>query len=149
MRTDASALNVARSLLLAPETASELRMALALILGTLNGNDAVLIEALGLFRAEIDVTRCILFALGATREPLDDDDVFGMGDRPWGEHGPGGLGITVNRLISSDHVRTALAGFLRDERGPAREAAATALRHSTTLASCANSSTRFWPRTRR
>jgi hypothetical protein len=70
-------------------------------------------------------------ALGATRTPPDKDEVFGLGDRPWGQDGPGGLGITVRRSIDDDETRRALEARLSDATSTTRWAAATALRHST------------------
>ena len=97
LRRDAEARRGAAARLLAGETPRVLRMVLALVLGTLPGGeqDAVLIDALERFAKDTAVARCILLALGATRDPPDDDDVFGLGDRPGGVHGPGGVGITV------------------------------------------------------
>jgi HEAT repeat protein len=131
LRTDAAARERVERLLLAGDTPPELRMALAFVLGTLGGSDPVLLEALRSFHGDEDLVRCLLHALGATRDPPDDDEVFGLGDRPWGVHGPGGLGITVRRHIDDPGVRQALAGSLSDGRGSVREAGARALRHST------------------
>jgi hypothetical protein len=131
LRTDPAARERAADRLLAEETPRELRMALAFVLGTLPGADPVLREALARFGDDADVARCLIFALGATREPLEDDDVFGLGDQPWGVSGPQGLGITVRRSIEDPETRAAIATSLADERGPVREAAAIALRHST------------------
>jgi len=134
LRTNDPERRHAERLLLDRATPKDLRMVLALVLGTLEGSDAVLLRALERFREDAEVLRCILFGLGATRDPPDDDDVFGLGDRPWGAHGPGGLGITVHRAIDDVDVRRAVAGCLRDGRGPVRQAAAVSLRHSAAAA---------------
>ncbi|MHC4938899.1 MAG: HEAT repeat domain-containing protein [Planctomycetota bacterium] len=131
LRTDPGARRAAEERLLDPSTPRDLRMALAFVLGTLPGSDPVLREALARFRGDLEVARCLVFALGATREPIDDDDVFGLGDRPWGVHGPGGLGITVRRFVQDEETRAALQDCLSDGRVGLREAAAISLRHST------------------
>ncbi len=133
LRRSAQARRDAEEILLAGDTPRDLRMVLALVLGTLPGNDsdAVLLEALERFAEDIAVARQILFALGATREPPEEDDVFGLGDRPWGIHGPGGIGITVRREIKDPRLRRSLTGRLRSEEPGIREAAALALRHTT------------------
>jgi hypothetical protein len=134
LRTNPAARERAEQLLLAEDTPRELRMALAFVLGTLGGSDPVLLEALRSFHADAEFVRCLIFALGATRDPPEDDEVFGLGDRPWGVHGPGGLGITVRRRIEDSEVRQALAGHLSDARSSVREAGAIALRHSIAIA---------------
>ncbi|MHC4164569.1 MAG: HEAT repeat domain-containing protein [Planctomycetota bacterium] len=134
LRTDPAARERAEQLLLAEDIPRELRMALAFVLGTLEGSDPVLLEALRSFHADADLVRCLIFALGATRDPHEDDEVFGLGDRPWGVHGPGGLGITVRRRIEDAEVRQAVAGHLSDARSSVREAGAIALRHSIAIA---------------
>lgn len=118
--------------LLAPETPRDRRMLLALVLGTLPGDaqDAVLLQVLERYGGDAEVARCVLLALGALREPPDDDEVFDLGDRPWGVHGPFGVGITVLREIGDPAVRAAVARWLENAEGRLREAAATALRHS-------------------
>jgi hypothetical protein len=132
LRGDASARQMAQSLLLDPETPRDLRAALALVLGTLPGeaSDGALLEALERFATDREFVRCALLALAATRAPPEDDEVFGLGDRPWGEHGPGGLGVTVRRAIEDPRVRQAIALHLQHEDSPVRRAAALALRHS-------------------
>jgi len=132
LRTDDSARRDVEARLLAPETPRELRMAFAFILGTLPGGpaDRVLIEALGAFADDAAFVRCALLALGATRDPPDDDEIFEMGDRPWGHHGPGGLGITVQRAIEDPSVRAALGEHFERDETVLREAAALALRHT-------------------
>ena len=132
VRQDAVARRAVQQLVLADETSRDLRMALALILGTVAGNasDETLLAALKLFADDIELVRCILFALGATREPPEDDEVFELGDRPWGAHGPGGLGITVHRAIEDPAVQRAVAGQLNAGDAGIREAAAQALRHT-------------------
>ena len=133
LRTDDEARKAAVALLLDPKHDSKERQALALVFGTFGGaeNDAVLLEALRKFPEDAEFVRCALLALGGTREPEDDDDVFGMGDRPWGAKGPGGLGITVKREIGDAATRAALGEFLTRPEPALRAAAAQALRHST------------------
>ncbi len=133
LRRDTAARQRAEGLLLGEDTPRELRMALAIVLGTVPGNvsDAALLNALERVEGDVDLKRCILFALGATREPPDDDEVFGLGDRPWGVQGPAGLGITVRREIEDPNVRQAIALRLSDAEAGVREAAAVALRHTT------------------
>lgn len=132
LRTDAAAREKAVALLLDPGTQPALRQALALVFGTFDGatNDAVLLKLLLETPRSEALVRCALLALGGTREPEDDDEVFGLGDRPWGAKGPGGLGITVKREIGEAAVREALERFLGTEEKGLREAAAIALRHS-------------------
>jgi len=132
LRADPAAWRAAVDLLLADATPAALREALALILGTIGdpNPDAALRDALAKFGASPDVARAVLLALGATREPADDDDVFGFGDRPWGATGPGALGVTVRREIEDATTRGAVAGRLVDVDPKTRWAAATALRHS-------------------
>ncbi len=132
LRADDTARRDVEARLLAPETPRELRMAFAFILGTLPGGpaDRVLIEALVVFARDAAFVRCALLALGATRDPPDDDEIFEMGDRPWGHHGPGGLGITVQRPIEDPRVRAALGEHFEREETALREAAALALRHT-------------------
>ena len=115
--------------LLDPRTPREIRMALALILGSLGRSDSVLIDALTRFADDADVVRCLLFGLGAFRHE-SDDELFDMGARPWGVTGPGELGITLHRSVADAATRQAIAKHLRDRRGTVREAAALALRHS-------------------
>jgi len=135
LRLDEEARRMAESLLLDEQTGRELRMALALVLGTLPGGaaDPALLEALGRFASDAAFVRCGLLALGATREPPEDDEIFGLGDRPWGASGPGGLGITVRRFIGDPHLRQTLALYLEDERGEVRQAAAVVLRHTVSV----------------
>ena len=135
LRRDQKVLRDAEARLLDPNTLRELRMALAFVLGTLGTSDAVLIEALQRYAKDTELVRCLLFGLGATREPPDDDEVFGLGDRPWGVNGPGGMGITVRHRVDDPAARDALARHLRDKRDSVREAAAIALRHSTMITS--------------
>ena len=131
-REEPGAWERAAAMLRAEGTTPELRQALALVLGTLDrpGTDALLLEVLAMPGTDAALARCLLLALGATREPEEDDDVFGLGDRPWGAKGPGGIGITVRRRIGDAAVRAALAGALGRAEIPVREAAAVALRHS-------------------
>jgi hypothetical protein len=104
LRTDRAALERAIARLLRPGLSSDVRSALAFVLGTLPGEagtlaDRALIDAVRLFASDTAFVRCALLALGAQREPAEDDDVFGLGDRPHGVLGPLGLGITVRREI--------------------------------------------------
>jgi len=130
-RTDPAARALAEQVLLDASAPSELRQAVALILGTIGASDPVLLQALAGCADDPALLRCVILALGATRDPPEDDDVFDLGERPWGQQGPGGLGITVRREIEDDDVRQALAACLLDDRAIAREAAAQALRHTT------------------
>jgi HEAT repeat protein len=135
LRTDPAAWDEAVRRLLDPREDATLRAALAFVLGTIDAprTDAVLLDALRSVEAPgapEDLRRAIVLALGATREPADKDDVFAFGDRPWGEDGPGGLGITVRRRIDDPATRAALAGALRASPVEIRRVAAVALRHS-------------------
>ena len=76
------------------------------------------------------VTQTVLIAaLGATRTPPDDDDVFDLEAAPYfGVPGPGGIGITVRNEIRDPHVLARLGALLVDrERPEVRMAAAAAL----------------------
>jgi hypothetical protein len=117
---------------MARDSPATLRQALALILGTIArpDTDSLLREALERFKGDPAFERCALLALGAAREPEEDDDVFGLGDRPWGAKGPGGIGITVRRAVEDAETRAALARGLEGPAPEVREAAASALRHS-------------------
>ncbi len=130
VRTDEAALRAAQKELLAAGTPRDVRMALALVLGTLPGSDDVLLEAARRFAEDAEFVRCALLALGATREPEDEDEIFDLGDRPWGERGPLGLGITVRRSIDDARVRSSVASWLEDDAIAVRRAAAVALRQS-------------------
>ena len=135
LRTDAAAWDAAVRSLLDPNQDAALREALALVLGTIDAprTDAVLLDALrqvGAAGGPEDLRRVLLLALGATRDPPDKDDVFDFGDRPWGEDGPSGIGITVRRRIDDAAVRAALKDALRDAPAETRRSAAVALRHS-------------------
>jgi hypothetical protein len=132
LRTDPEARRRAAARLLARDTPAAEREMLAFVLGTLDrpDTDALLLEALRLYGSDPSFARCALLALGATREPEEDDDVFDLGDRPYGAKGPGGIGITVRRVIGDAAVRAALARALDRPEPAVREAAATSLRHS-------------------
>ena len=132
LRLDPAAFEEAATLLLDPATDPDLRRALALVLGTFGGarNDEALLELLRRFPGDAATVRCALFALGGTREPEEDDEVFGLGDRPFGAEGPGGLGITVRRALGDPALRAAMAPFLGAGEVEVRGAAAAALRHS-------------------
>jgi hypothetical protein len=132
VRTDASARRAAEGALLDATLPADVRCAIALVLGTLPGSpsDAALLAALGA-SPDPALERCLVLALGAY--PCDDDDegVFDMGERPWGGAGPGGLGITVRRVLDDANVRAALAARLARPDAALRRAAADALRHTT------------------
>lgn len=133
LRTDAAARRAAFEALLHGQLEATQRAALALVLGTLPGPDIdpVLLAAARRFSSEPFVLAHVLHALGATREPAEDDDVFDLGDRPWGIEGPGGLGISVLRRIEDPAVIAQIGRHLAAAPEPAvRLAAATALRHS-------------------
>ncbi|MHC4449040.1 MAG: HEAT repeat domain-containing protein [Planctomycetota bacterium] len=132
LRIDSAARAEAERLLLDGKASSTLRQAVALVLGTLPGgpSDEVLLAALPRFAGDNALVRCLLFALGATRDPPEDDDVFGLGDDPWGVRGPAGIGITVRRAIEDARVRAVLAHHLGMSEAVVREAAAISLRHS-------------------
>ncbi len=132
LRTDLEALRDAERLLLDPGTPAEFRQALALVLGTLpdDAGDPALLQAIDLFGGDPAFARAVMLALGATREPPEDDEVFDLGDRPWGAEGPGGLGITVRREIQDDAALSALGAGMQHETPSVRRAAAVALRHS-------------------
>ncbi len=130
IRTDEAARRGAEAALRDPATPRDTGMVLMLVLGSIGGSDEVLLAALSAFEADAEAIRCLLLALGATRDPADDDDVFDLGDRPWGAAGPAGLGITVRREIGDARVRAALAGALRHADESVRRSAAMALRHS-------------------
>jgi len=132
LRTDSAARAEAERLLLDGEVSSTLRQAIAMVLGTLPGgpSDEVLLAALTRFAEDNALVRCLLFALGATRDPPEDDEVFGLGDDPWGARGPAGIGITVRRAIEDARVRAVLAHHLGMSEAVVREAAAISLRHS-------------------
>jgi HEAT repeat protein len=132
LRKDPSARRRAASILLDPSASANLRQALALVFGTFDGEetDRTLLSVLQHSKGDAAMVRCALLALGGTREPEEDDDVFGLGDRPWGEKGPGGIGITVRREIGDAATRIAMEGFLGGTDPAVREAAAEALRHT-------------------
>jgi len=92
--------------------------------------DAVLLQGLAVAGDAQDLVRAFLLAFGETREPPDDDDVFDLGDRPWGEVGPAGLGVTIRREIDDAAAREALADALRSPDAETRRVAAVSLRHS-------------------
>jgi hypothetical protein len=133
LRTDPAARTEAEKLLIAADTPPALRQALALVLGTIGAPDpdALLLDAMKRFASDAEFERACLLALGATREPEDDDDVFDLGDRPWGAHGPAGIGITVKRAIGDAGTRARIEECLRRDEARVRAAAAVALRHTT------------------
>jgi hypothetical protein len=131
LRTDPAAWSAVKALLLADDTPAALREALAFVLGTIAepSPDAALTQALAKFGSNPEIARALILALGAKRD-FDDDDVFALGDRPWGADGPGALGITVHRRIDDDAVRSTVLSSLRRDEAVVRRAAAVALRHS-------------------
>jgi hypothetical protein len=131
-RTDDAAWRDLAARLLDPATPEKLREALAFVAGTIDSprTDPLLLDALAQFGATPEFARAALLALGARRTPPDEDEVFGMGERPWGAEGPGGLGITVRRDISDAATRAAISGRLAREESIVRRAATVSLRHS-------------------
>jgi hypothetical protein len=133
MRADPESRSEAERLLVAAETSSALRQALALVIGTIAqpDPDALLLDAMKRFEGDAEFARACLLALGATREPEDDDDVFDLGDRPWGAQGPAGIGITVKREIADERTRARVVECLVRPDARVRAAATVALRHTT------------------
>lgn len=134
VRTDPGARSEAYAALLADDTPDAQRRALAMILGTLavEGVDEVLLAAVDRFRADPATVVALIAALGALRDPPDDDDVFDMEAAPhFAVHGPGGMGITVRNVIRDPAVEAKLGELLldREQRG-VRLAAANALQFS-------------------
>jgi hypothetical protein len=134
LRTDQVALAQAYEALLAEGTEADLRRAIAMVLGTLavDGIDEVLLAALQQFDGDADTVLTLIAALGALRDPPDEDDVFDMSAAPhFAVHGPGGMGITVRNVISDPLVEEALGNLLLDgDRRDVRMAAANALQFS-------------------
>jgi hypothetical protein len=132
LRTDPSLRREVADLLLEGAATGDLRAALILVFGTLSGDDVdpLLLALLGTFADDPKTVRYALLALGADRGPDEDDDVFAMGDRPWGHAGPGGLGITVRRTVAGEALLEEIARHLDRPEPAVREAAAAALRHS-------------------
>ena len=128
LRLDADALRAALERLLDPELEAETRARLVFVLGTLESDavDAAILLSLQRFANDDAFLRAALLALGAQREPQDEDDVFALGDRPFGIVGPGGLGITVRRFVETAQTRRALLDHL-DGSPEVRYAAARAL----------------------
>jgi hypothetical protein len=132
MRLDPGLLRTALARLRDPSLPEEQRTALALILGTIASAevDPGLLAALADPAAGQELRRALLLALGATRDTAEDDEVFGLGDNPWGQHGPAGLGITIRREIADAAVLEALSAHLGVDDPGLRRVAATSLRHS-------------------
>jgi len=134
LRTDEAALSQAYAALLAEETDAELRRALAMVLGTLavDGVDDVLLAALTQFDKDATTVVALIAALGALRDPPDEDDVFDMEAAPhFAAHGPGGMGITVRNIIKDPRVEEALGNLLLDtDRADVRMAAVNAMQFS-------------------
>ncbi|GEM_PF-3914634 len=133
LRKDAALRNQAFAKLADTDFDLQFRMALLLVLATLPnpGVDASLCEALGPPPVDPALAPWLLLALGASRSSPDRDEIFDMGDQPWGEPGPFGLGITIRREIADPRTRSVLMGRLRSSGNPdERRAAAIALRHS-------------------
>ncbi|MCA8973506.1 MAG: HEAT repeat domain-containing protein [Planctomycetes bacterium] len=134
LRTDAGALAAAYAALLAADTEADLRRALAMVLGTLplEGIDEALLAALDRFGDDEAMVLSLIAALGALRDPPDEDDVFDLEQAPFhGVPGPGGIGITVRNVIRDPAVERALGQLLLDrERRDVRLGAAAALQWS-------------------
>lgn len=134
LRTDQGAFAEACEALLAEDTDGDMRQALAMVLGTLavDGVDDVLLAALDQHREDQGTVVALIAALGALRDPPDDDDVFDMEAAPhFAAHGPGGMGITVRNILSDPRVEQALGALLLDrERREVRLAAARAMQFS-------------------
>jgi len=134
LRTDEAALSQAYAALLAEDTEDDLRHGIAMVLGTLavEGVDDVLMAALQQFDADSKMVVTLIAALGALRDPPDEDDVFDMTAAPhFGVHGPGGMGITVRNIIRDPRVEEALGNLLLDQdRRDVRMAAVNALQFS-------------------
>jgi hypothetical protein len=134
LRTDEAAFAQALALLLDEEAAAADRQALALVLGTLpkDGVDDALLAALERFGGDEATALALVAALGALRDPPDEDDVFDLEAAPhFGVRGPGGIGITVRNVIADPRVERALGDLLLDRgRAAVRLAAASALQWS-------------------
>lgn len=134
LRTDEAALSQAYAALLDEATDAELRRALAMVLGTLavDGVDDVLLAALTRFDEDSATVVALIAALGALRDPPDEDDVFDMEAAPhFAAHGPGGMGITVRNIIRDPRVEEALGKLLLDpDRADVRLAAVNAMQFS-------------------
>ena len=134
VRTDEGARSEAYAALLADDTPGAQRRALAMILGTLaiEGVDEVLLAAVDQFREDPDTVIALIAAMGALRDPPDDDDVFDMDAAPhFAVHGPGGMGVTVRNVIRDPAVEAKLGELLLDrEQRDVRLAAANALQFS-------------------
>ncbi|MFT4513138.1 MAG: hypothetical protein ACI89X_003365 [Planctomycetota bacterium] len=134
LRTDPGALAQAYEALLSEETDENDRRALALVLGTLavDGVDQALLAALKQFDHDSATVLSLIAALGALRDPPDEDDIFDMEAAPhFAFHGPGGMGITVRNIIKDPAVEQALGRLLLDtDRRDVRLAAASAMQFS-------------------
>ena len=134
LRTDGAALVAAYAALLHADTDAQTRRALAMVLGTLSidGVDAVLLAAVEQFGDEEETLVALIAALGALRDPPDEDDVFDMEAAPhFAAHGPGGMGITVRNVLDDPAVEAKLGELLLDpERVGVRLAAARAMQFS-------------------
>jgi hypothetical protein len=115
LRTDGDARREAYEQLLTGTMEDSLRGALILVIGTLPVPDVdpVLVKALDKFSDNPALVVHLLHALGASREPADLDDIFDMGDQPWGVDGPGGLGITIRRRIEDAALAQVIGAELR------------------------------------
>ena len=134
LRTDEGALAAAYAALLDAGTAPDERRALAMVLGTLavDGVDEVLLAAVEQFAEDETTLITLIAALGALRDPPDEDDVFDMEAAPhFAVHGPGGMGITVRNVIDDPAVEAKLGELLLDRARPGvRLAAAGAMQFS-------------------
>ena len=134
LRSDPGALAQAYEALLAEDTDGDVRRGLALVLGTLpiEGIDSVLLAALAQFGEDEAMVISLVAALGALRDPPDEDDVFDLEVAPFfGVAGPGGMGITVRNIVHAPDAERALCQLLlAGERHNVRRAAAAALQWS-------------------
>ncbi len=134
LRTDEAAFAEALALLLDGDTSPERRQALAMVLGTLpkDGVDDALLAALARFGDDEPTALAVIAALGALRDPPEEDDVFDLEAAPhFGVRGPGGIGITVRNVITDSRAERALCDLLLDkDRREVRLAAASALQWS-------------------
>jgi len=134
LRQDPAGFAEACAKLLDLSTPADVCRSLALVLGTLacEGVDAILLAALKVHGNDASMVQALVAALGALRDPPDDDDVFDPVAAPhFAFLGPGGMSITVRNLITDPAAERALGDLLLDrERAAVRAAAANALQFS-------------------
>ncbi|MBI4603845.1 MAG: HEAT repeat domain-containing protein [Planctomycetes bacterium] len=134
LRQDAEILQAAGAILLDPTESERLRGTLALILGTLRGEEAqaFLLKALEGAGRESDLTKWLLYALGAWKERADFDERFAFPpDGPWVVESPAGLRLPIRAVLDDSAVVEVVEGYLRHAKDSGvRLAAAQALRHS-------------------